>query len=183
MAHSVLPGMTRVCGIDPGLSGGLAVYEPGVEITLADLPTFWLGSRRRIHGRILCEWLIAHRIDVAFVEEVWAGPSFSGPSGFRFGRATGAIESAIQCARVRMRLVAPQTWKAHHGLIVARVRGAPKPPKVPTSVVKERSRLKAIELFPDAAPMMARRKDHGKSEALLIAAYGAHVLAGETANC
>jgi crossover junction endodeoxyribonuclease RuvC len=166
----------RIGACDPGLSGGLAVYEPGAEIVLADIPVFWEGQRRRVHGRILMEWLALHRPDVVFVEEVWAGPAFAGPAGFRFGRATGAIESAIQCAGIRMRLVRPQVWKAYHGLIVARRKGDPKPPKLTTAETKEKSRILAIRRFQEAAPMIERKRDHGRAEALLIAAYGAHVM-------
>lgn len=172
--------MPRILAIDPGLSGGLALYEPGVEISLADLPTFWTGPSRRIHARVLLEWIEAHRPDIAFVENVWAGPDFGGPSGFRFGRAAGALEATVQCARIRMRLVAPVTWKSHHGLSPPRrARGEPKPPKVSSTEMKERSRLLAIKLFPQVAEMLALRKSHGKSEALLLAAYGAHVMANE----
>lgn len=173
----------RILGIDPGIVGAAALYEPGVEIAVADLPTFWSGASRRIHGRMLLEWIEAQRADIAFVENVWSRPGEGGSSGFRFGRAAGAIESAVQCAKVRMRLVAPITWKTHHGLSPPRrAKGEPKPPPVPAAEIKERSRLFAIKTFPEAAGMMARKGDHGRSEALLIAAYGAHVIAQETAK-
>lgn len=166
----------RVIGLDPGIVGAIALYEPGVEIVVADLPTFWTGASRRIHGRLLLEWIEAHRPDIAFVENVWSRPGEGGSSGFRFGRATGAIESAVQCAKVRMRLVAPITWKLHWGLSPRRVKGAPKPPKVPPAEIKERSRLFAIKTFPEAAGMLDLKRRHNLAEALLIAAYGAHVM-------
>lgn len=170
----------RCVGIDPGLSGGVALYEPGIEIAVADLPTFWTGASRRVHGRQLMEWLLDNRADIAFVENVWSRPGEGGSSGFRFGRAAGAIESAVQCAKVRLRLVAPITWKTHHGLSPPRrARGEPKPLPVPPAEIKERSRLYAIKQFPEAADMMARHKDHGRAESLLIAAYGAHVMTTE----
>lgn len=167
----------RILGIDPGLAnGGIALYAPDSEIALADIPVFWTGPKRRVHARVLLDWIEDHRPDVAFIENVWAGPDFGGPAGFRFGRAAGALEATIQCARIRMRLVAPVTWKTHWGLVIPRPRGAPKPPKVSVAEMKERSRTLAIEKFPEATDMLALRKSHGKSEALLIAAYGAHVM-------
>lgn len=166
----------RVCGIDSGLSGGMAIYEPGIEIILSAVPVFWQGPSRRVHGRILMEWLQDNRADIAFVENVWSRPGEGGSSGFRFGRAVGAIESAVQCAKVRMRLVAPITWKLHHGLSPRRVKGAPKPPSSTPAEIKERSRLFAIKTFPEAAEMLALHKAHNLAEALLVAAYGAHVM-------
>jgi hypothetical protein len=37
---------------------------------------------------------------------------------------------------------------------------------------KERARQKALELFPGAHALLARKKDHGRAEAALIALYG-----------
>jgi len=36
---------------------------------------------------------------------------------------------------------------------------------------KDASRLKAIQLFPLSASNLSRKKDHGRADALLIAAY------------
>ncbi|KAL9268539.1 Holliday junction resolvase MOC1, chloroplastic-like protein, partial [Drosera capensis] len=37
---------------------------------------------------------------------------------------------------------------------------------------KDESRKLASALFPSLSPMLKRKKDHGRAEALLIAAYG-----------
>jgi crossover junction endodeoxyribonuclease RuvC len=63
-----------------------------------------------------------------------------------------------------MTLVTPAVWKKHHCL---------------SGSDKERSRIRAIEMFPYAAGQLTRKKDHARAEAMLIAKYGADKL-GQT---
>jgi hypothetical protein len=41
---------------------------------------------------------------------------------------------------------------------------------------KERSRQMALQRWPDQAKLLGRKRDHGRAEAMLIAAYGAGTL-------
>jgi crossover junction endodeoxyribonuclease RuvC len=56
--------------------------------------------------------------------------------------------------------VSPAVWKKHF--------------KLPAD--KEASRALALPLFPATAEHFARKKDHGRAEAALIARYGSEVL-------
>jgi antirestriction protein ArdC len=75
-------------------------------------------------------------------------------SGFKYGRATGAIEAVIACCGIPMTVVEPSLWKKHH-----RLRGDD----------KEGGRQLALMLFPAAHALLARKRDHGRAEAALIA--------------
>jgi crossover junction endodeoxyribonuclease RuvC len=81
-------------------------------------------------------------------------PSRAPSSGFKFGRATGALEAAIACCEIPMTIIEPTRWKKLHQL-----RGGE----------KEASRQRALQLFPAAHALFARRMDHGRAEAALIA--------------
>ena len=78
--------------------------------------------------------------------------------GFKYGRAVGAIEAAITLSGIPVTIVEPSMWKRFWRL----------PGKD-----KESSRQQALQLFPAAHAALARKKDHGRAEASLIALYGA----------
>jgi crossover junction endodeoxyribonuclease RuvC len=59
---------------------------------------------------------------------------------------------------VSLKYVPPQTWKKFHGI----------PPKSD----KEYSRGLVMQMRPDLAKELARKKDHNRAEAVLIALYG-----------
>jgi crossover junction endodeoxyribonuclease RuvC len=75
-------------------------------------------------------------------------------SSFNFGASLGSILSAIQILQLPMEFVTPARWKASLGL-----------DREKTSAL-HRARL----LFPTAE--LARQKDHGRAEALLLAHWG-----------
>lgn len=154
--------MIRILGIDVGLSGGAALLEVQMDAQrvndIIDLPTFGEGPSRRINAASLATWIRAAKPDHAFIELAGSMPQQGIASAFRYGRATGSLESTVACCGVPYTLVTPQVWKKHFGL------------KGPD---KEQSRALAIKLYPGAAHFMVRKGDHGKSEALLIATYGA----------
>jgi crossover junction endodeoxyribonuclease RuvC len=94
----------------------------------------------------------------AVIERAQAMPKQGASSGFKYGRAIGAIEAAVSLTGVSLTIIEPTAWKRFHGL-----RGGE----------KEASRLRALMLFPTANALLCRRKDHGRAEAALIALYGA----------
>jgi hypothetical protein len=92
-----------------------------------------------------------------------ASPKQGASSGFKFGRGCGAIEATIQLLEIPMAIAEPSQWKKFHGL-----RGSD----------KEASRQRALMLFPSAHVLLARKADHGKAEASLIALAGVNRMSG-----
>jgi crossover junction endodeoxyribonuclease RuvC len=84
-------------------------------------------------------------------------PRQGSSSGFKYGRAVGAIEAAIALCSVPMEIVEPSAWKKFY--------------KLPGKD-KEAARQKAIQLFPSTHAALARKRDHQKAEATLLALYG-----------
>jgi crossover junction endodeoxyribonuclease RuvC len=153
----------KLLGIDPGIRGGLAIVsiDDGAAPQLVDaidIPVTGVGAKERVDVLAIRTWIIAHAPQHALIERAQAMPKQGASSGFKYGRATGAIEAALACCEIPMTIVEPSVWKKFHQL-----RGGD----------KEAARQRALQLFPAAHALLARKKDHGRGEASLIALYGA----------
>jgi Holliday junction resolvasome RuvABC endonuclease subunit len=153
----------KVLGVDPGIHGGLAIVaiNDGAApqlVAAIDIPTVGIGAKQRVDSIALRTWLAAYQPQHAFVERGQAMPRQGASSGFKYGRAIGAIEAVVACCEIPMTIVEPSMWKKFHQL-----RGGD----------KEAGRQRALLLFPAAHALLARKKDHGRAEAALIALAGA----------
>lgn len=161
-----------VLGIDPGLSGGLAIVAgaPGRLrlIEVIDIPTHGEGAKRRVHVAAALDFIQRHNPDRAFIERAQAMPDQGSSSGFIYGRAVGALEACAEGLGIRLDVIESSAWKKAHGLFGRDAHGE----KLTTTQVKENSRQRAIQIFPSARGL-DRKKDHNRGEAALIAAYGA----------
>lgn len=152
--------------IDIGITGAVAFVDSRGTCAVHDLPTLPDGKdgRRRLDGRGLGELLRNHipagEVCVIAFEDVRPRPNPNrGTSIVTEGalmRSRGVVEGVLDCLRLtsRVRVVQPQTWKRHFGLLKAE---------------KDASRTKALQLYPSAAHALQRKKDHNRAESLLIA--------------
>jgi len=152
----------KILGVDPGIHGGLAVVavNNGAAPTLIDaidIPVAGVGAKERVDVLAICTWIRTHQPDHAVIERAQAMPKQGASSGFKYGRAVGALEAGLACCEIPMTIIEPTAWKkAHH------LRGGD----------KEGGRQRALQLFPSAHALLARKKDHGRAEAALIALAG-----------
>lgn len=149
-----------VIGIDPGLTGAIAVLREGAEPWVRDMPV-------AVHGKgfvkqavalealadLLEPWSYYTEVS-AYLERVNAFPGQGVGSMFSLGMSFWGAAGVLAGLGIRVKLVPPQEWKAHFRL----------------DKDKERSRALAARLFPSAD--LARKKHHGRAEALLIARWG-----------
>jgi len=151
-------------GIDPGLSGALALYDPVTEIlSIWDMPVraFTLKSgkkRREIDARRLAVLLdneCAGRDVRACIEKVGAMPGQGVTSMFTFGRAVGTVEGVLAHMGVDPVYVAPQKWQKHQGV---REGG------------KDAHRMGAILRW-GPIDYFSRKRDDGRADAALILAW------------
>lgn len=154
-----------VLGIDPGLSGGLAVVAGrGTVLELAPMPLVGplldLPALAVLIRRLRTIW----QVEIAFLEQAAARPGQGVSSMFKFGRVYGACEGILASQGVPYQLVTPQAWqKVMHQGVERRL--AP----------KARSLVAAGRLFPGAdfkASSRTRNPHLGMLEAALIAEYG-----------
>jgi hypothetical protein len=151
----------HIIGIDPGLSGALAVLTPdGTLEALCDTPTLTLrtsrGTRQEYDGPGLVGLLAPYAGPQSHVsiEEAQAMPGQGTRSMFTIGLGMGiwlGMLGALGLAHTRIR---PHVWKRRLGL----------------TSDKEQARLRAMQLFPGAD--LRRKRDHGRAEALLLAWHG-----------
>jgi len=145
------------------LLGGRTSYGPPPNwaywrapqlIDAIDIPTVGVGAKERVDVLAIRTWITTHQPQHAVIERGQAMPKQGGSSGFKCGRAVGAIEAVIACCGIPLTIVEPSTWKKFHQL-----RGG----------VKEGSRQRALQLFPTAQALLTRKRDHGRADAAIIA--------------
>ena len=158
-------------GIDIGVTGAIAAIDEHGAPTLEDIPTREIPGkrmvRRRIDPRGLAQILrrlvpADQRATVVF-EDVHAFPGArnSPQSQGSLMHSRGMVEAVVELARFNVHAVQPSTWKRFVGLL-----GEDK---------AEACRV-AARLYPDAAALLARMKDHNRADALLMAHYGQRCL-------
>jgi len=152
-----------VLGVDPGISGGIAVIEDYKLVAVYDMPTVQVPykgkTKNKIDGKLLYKCLDLYKPNVIAIEDVHAMPKNGATSMFNFGYAAGVIYGAA-CGMKKycdVQFVRPQTWKKHFCLI---------------GTSKDAARLKCIQLFPHMKDKFKLKKSSGISDASLIGFYG-----------
>ena len=142
---------------DPGLNGGGAILNPDLNIIACfDLPIIGEGTQRRIDAANLADIIREHGpYAFAIVEQVAAMPGNGVSSMFRFGQSYGTLLGVIGALAIPVRHVTPAKWKKALGL----------------NSDGEASRARAIETWPTYAELFARKRDHNRAEAALLALY------------
>ena len=151
-----------VLGIDPGLSGALAFYDTTTEVLLVmNMPTVEVTrnakSKREVSPALVADMVAGKGIEKAFMERVSAMPGQGVSSMFSFGRSAGILEGVLAAYEIPTTMVTPQAWMKAMGVRAG----------------KDGSRERAMQLFPQYSTAFARKKDDGRSDAALIAKFGA----------
>jgi len=138
---------------DPGGSGAIAFLFKGYPRTISaeDTPT----AAGEIDAATLADRITAMRPDLFIIERVGAMPKQGVSSTFKFGKAYGVVIGVVAALKIPVHFVAPSVWKRHFGL----------------SADKEEARARALQYWPERAELFARKKDHGRAEAALLARY------------
>lgn len=162
-------GPRLILGIDPGVSGAMALYDPAegaLEVT--DTPVLFrnVGKTKR---RIIDAYQVARFIDersseiaVVYIEQVGVRPQEGAVGAFSFGEGFGLLKGICIANFLRVETVTPQAWKR-----AMAVKGD-----------KDQSRARASVLFPRAVGAWPLKKHDGRAEAALIALYGAQSQGG-----
>jgi crossover junction endodeoxyribonuclease RuvC len=142
-------------GFDPGKSGAFAFYFRAAPEMIAaeDFPLV----NGEIDSATLADRLRQMRPDFAIIERVGAMPKQGVSSTFNFGKSYGVLLGVVAALQIPSALVTPGTWKKAFKL----------------SADKEEARALALRQWPARAELFARKKDHGRAEAALLALWGA----------
>ena len=152
----------KIVGIDPGLSGAIAIIEDDKVIGIFDMPVMAEGkkNKRQLNSAQLVNIIKDNtnmNDDIAvIVEQVNAMPGQGVTSMFNFGQTFGAIKGVCAALKLPIFFVRPSKWKKHFELI---------------NSSKDSSRTKVIEMYPSLSNQLAKKKDVNKSDAILIARF------------
>lgn len=144
---------------DPGNSGGLAFAFTAYPRTIAAEDTPTVGGE--IDAANLAARIAVMKPDLFIIERVGAMPGQGVSSTFKFGKAYGVLIGVVATLQIPVHFVAPSVWKKHFGL----------------TKDKEEARARALQLWPDRAELFARKRDHNRAEAALLARYGVERIA------
>ena len=152
----------RIFGIDPGLSGAIAILDKKKIVDVIDLPTMSDGkkNKRQLNNAHLSQYISNNILDinntVVVVEQVNAMPGQGVTSMFNFGQSFGILKGICSAMQLPIYFVRPAKWKKYFNLINSE---------------KDASRTRAIEIFPYFSSHLSRKKDSNKADAILIASF------------
>ena len=152
----------KIIGIDPGLSGAIAILEDNKVLNIFDMPVMAEGkkNKRQLNSAQLVNIIRGNTVPedevVVIVEQVNAMPGQGVTSMFNFGQTFGAIKGVCAALNLPIFFVRPSKWKKYFELINAS---------------KDSSRTKVIEMYPSLSNQLSKKKDVNKSDAILIARF------------
>lgn len=163
-----------VIGIDPGLSGAVALFTPeGHQLQV------WRDFKclKDISEAVMCAFLAGKAAPYpgelkAVIEFVHAFPHQGVTSMFNFGKSTGVAMGSVFSHPLPLTEIAPQRWQlwAKKTIVLdSRFANSVRPTKVASSFD---SRKYACTVFPTCTGLFQRVMDHGTADAALIALWG-----------
>jgi hypothetical protein len=138
----------RILGVDPGVTGGLAIVSGETRIEVCDIPTAANEINLDELSHIIGGWKQYWQPDFAVIERASSRPGQGVSSVFKFGEAYGMLRAVVAFHEIPTRLVTPS--------------------------LEEHARALAIRLWPGVG-LFNRKRDHGRAEAALLARYGVEV--------
>ena len=167
-----------IVGIDAGISGAICVYDfvNNKVIDIIDFPTYEVTMSTKVKGskkfkkrrkvdcyKFACimQRLRSYDQVKVYLEEVHSMPRDSVVAAFSFGEVFGICKMALAAFELNVDMIPPMAWKKEFDLI---------------KCDKEDGRLKAIEVLPLDYAYFARKKDHNRADAALIALYGSSLI-------
>ncbi len=154
--------MRLTFGVDPGLTGAVATLIDGEPGPILDMPTVDVDGWGEVDARAVVLFIREQRAAhpgayvSACIEKVGARPADGGTSAFRFGQTAGKLQAVFEVLGIPTTRVIPSQWKRHFGLL---------------KTEKDAARLLAITRFPTESKTLARKKDNGRADALLMALW------------
>jgi hypothetical protein len=152
-----------IIGIDPGKQGGIA-YLSELTVKVIDMPMLTVKGKQIYAPNLIVEALDKKDVELVVVEEQHAFPKLGSKTSFSTGMGYGLLRGILAALRHKTEIVSSVAWKKAMFL----------------TSDKDNSRVKAMELFPALTDDLARVKDDGRAEAVLLAEYGRRLYSKDT---
>ena len=157
-----------ILGIDPGLSGGFAVWKDGKIVDAWNTPTFTVVRNRKNRRELDCDQIgkiiaiasMSRPSPIAVIEQQQAYRGQGVSTTFTTGKNYGILIGLLEGLDIPFEVVSPIRWKKALKL----------------GKDKQLSFDLGNKLFPDATHFWTRKKDDGVVEAALLAHYGATMI-------
>ena len=139
----------RIIGIDPGLSGAIAILDDLNISDIFDMPVMSEGKKNKNQlnsaqlVNIIKKNILTDKETIVIVEQVSAMPGQGVTSMFNFGQTFGAIKGICASLNLPIFFVRPAKWKKHFDLI---------------NSSKDASRTKVIEMYPSISERLSKKK-------------------------
>lgn len=158
--------MKIVLGIDPGLSGGIAVMDEAGPIYVQKMPVISSDGKKVIDPGAIRDVIRKFRPHegfemVAVIEKVHAMPGQGVTSMFSFGFGYGVLVGVLSAMQVPIEHVRPQAWQKE-------VLGG-----IDSKLGKKRAVVWALDRYPSLGKL-----PDGQADALAMAHYGRLRLTG-----
>lgn len=168
-------------GIDPGVSGAIALWTPDENaLVVHDMPTFTVAragsNKREVDALTLLDLLkdlkddatkYGEPVELAIIERAWPRQGDGASTAYANGANWGVAYCAIVSMHVPVEQIAPQKWKGDMGV----PKGVGDTKAALLRSRKEQSRKRASALMPTHAAIWKCAMDDGRAEAALIAQY------------
>ncbi|KAL3347532.1 hypothetical protein AABB24_021281 [Solanum stoloniferum] len=155
-----------VIGVDPDTSGALALLKPNQPPQVFDSPHLKVlvgkGVRKRLDAKAIVQLLQSFEAPLGttvYIEQSTPYPQDGKQGWWSGGFGYGLWIGLSVASGFSVTPVPSSAWKSEFRLTRERSN-------------KDYSRELASSLFPSLSTSLKRKKDHGRAEALLIAAYG-----------
>jgi len=161
--------MKIICGIDPGLDGGIAFLDEGGILVAVDVMPAVGEGRRGLDLTRVARHLELWSPDLTVIEAQQAYPKQGVSSSFRTGLGAGQLEGLLIGMGLQHRILRPREWQT----VLAGTAGA---------TPKDRAARAARGIWPAQdwrATPKCRRVHDGMIDAALLAEYGRRWLALE----
>lgn len=151
----------RWVGIDVGLGGAVAMIDDGGGLAAVhDVPTLVVGAKGRrdydAQGVVALVRGLLRDGPLCVALEQCFSPRGAGMQSFGLGLGFGLWCGVLSSLGVGYTTVPPAAWKRRYGLLKAG---------------KDAATAAALRLYPSADPLLRRRQDHNRAEAILLADY------------
>jgi len=149
----------RVLGVDPGLTGAVALWDTALDILVVrDMPVAVMShnTRREVVPEWLANFVREFAPDLAWLERVHSMPKQGVSSVFSLGTSYGMARGVLAALQIDTHLVPPFEWKRALKL----------------SADKSAARALASRLFAAHASEFQRVRDDGRAEAALLTHFG-----------
>jgi crossover junction endodeoxyribonuclease RuvC len=147
------------CGIDPGMSGAIALYNPKRDwLEVHDCPVLKPNGKSEMVLPSVVDILESVEIHGCIIERSQAMPGQGVTSMFSYGTGYGSYLGILAALKIPYTKIGPAEWK--------------KRLRVPSE--KDGARARASEIFPNHTGKWPNKGHHGRAEAALIAWYGAN---------